>query len=104
MSSDEKLENGVKLNIYDAAHGWRGAMGDNRPIRAILADPDFRQAWITWRGSAPIYDERGRIIGHRKVLGKRRPPTTLAQKREVAHLFGWDNEDQRFYRHLRGMY
>lgn len=92
MPSDEKIKEGIRLNVYDAAHGWRDTMGDNRGIRAILADPDFRQAWIDFRGAA----------GGKKVLGKRRPKTDLKTKRNAAELFGWDREDKRFYEHLRG--
>lgn len=92
---DEKLRRGIRLNVYDAARGYRDTQGmDPRTsIREIIRREDFRETWRTFRGGARTFSKRG-------------TPTTLDEKVGAASRFGWapDPAKENTIKYLRGMY
>jgi hypothetical protein len=87
LPEHEKMERGVKLNIWDAARSRKEKVGDKRGLREIVADPSFRNQWRTFRGGGL----------------KRGKPTSTKAKFRAAQYLGWYESQAAAVNRLRNL-
>jgi hypothetical protein len=87
LSAEDKIRFNISLNIYDAARSYREEQGlESTPIRTILKDKRFRNAWGTFKGGYK-YDEND----HTTRLYKKKGgiASSTQQKMDAAKVLGW---------------
>jgi hypothetical protein len=91
LSEQEKLNLQIPLNIWDAAKAYRQTHGDTRSLRVILKDPEFSNAWRTFRGGAGGGTRWFDLTPSQRRDRLRRGyvPTSFEEKMEAARVIGW---------------
>ena len=90
LPADYKLSHGIPLNIYDAARSYRETQGEpDRPLREVLKDDRFRNAWGTFKGG---HRWKYSVTKHEWVKSYRKKggiESTTKQKLDAAKIIGW---------------
>lgn len=114
LSEQEKINLQIPLNIWDAAKSYRVTQGDTRPLRVILHDPEFANAWRTFRGGAAgggIARGPGKHLSwfdltpaqRRDRMRRGYRPTSFEEKMEAARVLGWAPSRDKAVERLRNV-
>jgi hypothetical protein len=90
LPEEYKLSHGIPLNIYDAARSYREAQGTpDRPLRQVLKDDRFRNAWGIFKGGYKWdYDYKAHVW-KKKYTKRGGIQSTTGEKLRAAQILGW---------------
>jgi hypothetical protein len=94
LSAQYKINHAISLNIYDAARSYRDTQPGltSVPLRAILKDQRFRNAWGTFKGGHRweySTEKREWVKKYRKKGGI---TSTFSEKMAAATTLGWHSD------------
>jgi hypothetical protein len=94
IPASDKARLGIPFNIYDAARSYKETHDDERGLRAIIKDSEFRNAWNTFRGGYRW--ERKAETNWALERGRRKDGgiySTTAEKMRAAEVLGWSKTE-----------